>query len=111
MNVKVGMNMLLWGIEITPEHIPVFESQAKAGYDGVKIHVEGQSPAELKTVVAACDDFGLARTTSAFVGEDVNPISADPVIRAAAVDNLKKVIDDSNLIGIRDADWWHLSGA
>jgi D-psicose/D-tagatose/L-ribulose 3-epimerase len=99
MNVKIGMNMLLWGIEITPQHIPVFEALAATGYDGVEIPVVGQSTAELKTMASACDDLGLARTAVAFVGAEVNPISPDPANRAAAVDSLKKGIDDSQLIG------------
>ncbi len=99
MNVKIGMNMLLWGIQIGPQHIPVFKSLAAAGYDGVEIPVVGQSRDALKTMAAACDDLGLARTASAFVGADVNPISPDAAVRAAAIDNLKKGIDDSRLIG------------
>lgn len=101
MNVKIGMNMLLWGIQITPEHIPVFEGLAAAGYDGVEIPVVGQSAAELKTMARSCDDLGLARTAVAFVDAEVNPISPDPATRSAAVDNLKKSIDDTKLI---DAD-------
>jgi D-psicose/D-tagatose/L-ribulose 3-epimerase len=99
MNVKIGMNMLLWGIEITPQHIPVFEALAATGYDGVEIPVVGQSTAELQTMASACDDLGLARTAVAFVGAEVNPISSNPAIRAAAVDSLKKGIDDAQLIG------------
>jgi D-psicose/D-tagatose/L-ribulose 3-epimerase len=98
-NVKIGMNMLLWGIQIGPQHIPVFKSLAAAGYDGVEIPVVGQSREALKTMAAACDDLGLARTASAFVGADVNPISPDATVRVAAIDNLKKGIDDSRLIG------------
>lgn len=99
MQVKIGINMLLWGIEITPEHIPVFEALAAAGYDGVEIPVIGQSQDELRTMAAACDALGLARTASAFVGEAVNPISPDPAVRQAAVDSLKKTIDGTQLIG------------
>ncbi len=99
MNVQIGMNMLLWGIHITPEHIPVFAGLAAAGYDGVEIPVIGQSTAELKTMATACDDLGLARTASAFVGLQANPISPDPALRAAAADNLRKSIDDARLIG------------
>ena len=99
MNVKIGMNMLLWGIEIGPRHIPVFEGIAAAGYDGVEIPVVGQSTAELKSMASACDDLGLERTAVAFVGEDVNPVSTDSKVRAAAIDNLKKGIDDTRLIG------------
>lgn len=99
MNVKIGMNMLLWGTRITPEHIPVFEALAAAGYDGVEIPLAAQSDRELNTMAAACDDLGLERTASAFVGEDTNPISPDPAVRAAAVDNLKKAIDGAATIG------------
>ena len=99
MDVKIGMNMLLWGIRITPAHIPVFEGLAQAGYDGVEIPVVGQSGAELKAMAAACDDLGLARTAAAFVGEEVNPISPDPRVRERAADSLKRGIDDAKLIG------------
>lgn len=99
MDVKIGMNMLLWGIQITPKHIPVFEGLAKAGYDGVEIPVVGQSATDLKAMASACDNLGLERTAAAFVGEAANPISPDPAVRRAAVDNLKRCIDDAKLIG------------
>jgi D-psicose/D-tagatose/L-ribulose 3-epimerase len=98
-NVKIGMNMLLWGTRITARHIPVFERLAAAGYDGVEIPVAGQPRAELRKMASACDDLGLVRTAAALVGEHANPISADPAIRIAARDNLKKSIDDAQLIG------------
>ncbi|MEZ5573188.1 MAG: sugar phosphate isomerase/epimerase family protein [Halioglobus sp.] len=99
MQVKIGMNMLLWGVEITPQHIPVFADLAAVGYDGVEIPLVGQSRGDLATMAAACDDLGLERTAVAFVGADVNPISTDAAVRIAAVDNLKKAIDDARLIG------------
>jgi D-psicose/D-tagatose/L-ribulose 3-epimerase len=98
-NVKIGMNMLLWGIEITPRHIPVFEMLKDAGYDGVEIPVVGQSAADLQQMASACDELGLERTAAAFVGADVNPISPDASVRNAAVANLKKAIDDAHSIG------------
>jgi len=99
MDVKIGMNMLLWGVEITPRHIPVFEGLARAGFDGVEIPMVGQSREQLKEMTEACDALGLARTASAFVGLDVNPISPDPAVRASAADNIRRSIDDAHLIG------------
>ncbi len=99
MRVKIGMNMLLWGTRITPQHIPVFAGLAAAGYDGVEIPVTGQSATDLRDMAAACDDLGLARTASAFVNEQVNPIAADAAIRRAAVDSLKQGIDNAVLLG------------
>ena len=99
MDVKIGMNMLLWGIQITPKHIPIFERLAAVGFDGVEVPVVGQSAAEIKAMAAACDDLGLARTAVAFIGADANPISTSPSIRSAAIESLKKAIDDTVLIG------------
>ena len=99
MDVKIGMNMLLWGIETTPEKTPVFEGLAEAGFDGVEIPLVGQSESQLKEMAAACDALGLERTSSAFVGLDTNPISSDPAIRRAALENLKRAVDDANVIG------------
>ncbi|GHD20521.1 isomerase [Halioglobus japonicus] len=99
MNVKIGMNMLLWGVETTPASIPVFAGLAAAGYDGVEIPMSGHSAADLKTLASACEDLNLARTASAFVGPETNPISPDAAIRAAALENIKAAIDDAATIG------------
>ncbi len=99
MNIKIGMNMLLWGTQIDSTHIPVFAQLREAGYDGVEIPVTGQSTSELEKMASACEDLGLLRTASAFVGEEVNPISPDAAIRAAALQNLKNSVDGANLIG------------
>ena len=99
MQVKIGMNMLLWGTQISAQHIPVLADLARAGYDGVEIPVGSQSDAVLKTMAMACDDLGLARTASGFVGADANPVSPSAQVRAAAVDNLKKAIDACAVLG------------
>lgn len=99
MNVKIGMNMLLWGIETTPRDIPIFEGLAEAGFDGVEIPLVGQSERQLREMADACDSLGLERTSSAFVGLDTNPISHDPSVRSAALENLKRAVDDANTIG------------
>ena len=99
MDVKIGMNMLLWGTEITPSHIPVFEGLASAGYDGVEIPVVHQSESELLEMSAACESLGLARTASTFVSEENNPISPDAAVREAAATSLKRAIDNASLIG------------
>lgn len=101
MEVKIGMNMLLWGNETTPAKIPVFEGLAAAGFDGVEIPLVGQPVGQLKEMASACDNLGLERTASAFVGLEANPISPVPAIRAAAVENLKRAVDDANVIGAR----------
>ncbi len=99
MAIKIGMNMLLWGIETTPAKLPVFEALAKAGFDGVEIPLHGQTESELKEMASACDALGLERTSSAFVPEGANPISEDVSVRAAALTNIKRSVDDANVLG------------
>jgi len=95
MKIRIGMNMLLWGVNITSEHIPVFQGLAAAGFDGVEIPVVGQPESELKEMRAALDDLGLACTTATFITPDINPIDPDPAIRGKAVDALKERIDQT----------------
>ena len=99
MDVKIGMNMLLWGAETNVSHIPVFEGLAQAGFDGVEISVVGQGVSELKLMRTAVEDLGMALTTSTFVPPEANPIAQDAAIRGAAVDYLKARIDEAAVLG------------
>ena len=98
MNVRLGMNMLLWGVNITSEHIPVFVGLQEAGFDGVEIPVVGQPEAELKAMRSALDDLGLACTTATFITPDINPIDPSSTVRNKAVDALKQRIDQTALL-------------
>ena len=94
MDVKIGMNMLLWGAETNVSHIPVFEGLAQAGFDGVEISVVGQGASELKLMRTAVKDLGMELTTSTFVPPEANPIAQDATTRREAVDYLKARIDE-----------------
>jgi D-psicose/D-tagatose/L-ribulose 3-epimerase len=98
-DVKIGMNMLLWGAETRASHIPVIEQLALAGFDGVEISVVGQAEAELQQLRQATQDMGLALTASTFVPPEANPIASDAAIRRNAVDYLKARVDEAVLLG------------
>lgn len=99
MDVKLGMNLLLWGGDIDETHVPIVTALGQAGFDGVEIPVTGQSAATLKALKQSAADSGLALTTSTFVPPDVNPIDPDPAIRGGAVDYLKARIDECVALG------------
>ena len=67
MDVKIGMNMLLWGAETNKSHIPVIEAIARAGFDGVEVSVVGQAEADLAAIRSAAQSLGLSLTASTFV--------------------------------------------
>lgn len=98
MDVKIGMNMLLWDVEITPKHIPVFEMIQDAGFDGVEIPLVDAELQQLDVLTQACNDLGLARTASIFMTPEVNPISTDVSVRRAALDAIKQRVDEAHRI-------------
>lgn len=99
LNIKIGMNMLLWGAETNSSHIPIIEDIAKAGFDGVEISVVGQGEKELNAIRSATEGLGLLLTASTFVPPEANPISTDPADRLRAVDHLKARVDEAVLLG------------
>jgi len=98
MNVKLGMNLLLWGVEITPEHLPIFEMLKEQGFDGVEIPLVDAKVQQLPMLASACDELGLERTASMFMPPESNPISPDARVREAALSHLKQRIDDAHSI-------------
>ncbi len=99
LDIKIGMNMLLWGAETNTSHIPVIEGIARAGFDGVEISVVGQAEKELHTLRSTAQDLGLSLTASTFVPPEANPISANPGDRLRAIDHLKARVDEAALLG------------
>ncbi len=96
MDVKIGMNMLLWEVAITPEHIPIMAMIKDAGFDGVEIPIADAQAQQLDVLAQACDDLGLERTACTFMTPDVNPISPDPATRQAALDYIKQRVDQAH---------------
>lgn len=99
MDVKIGMDMRLWGDAIGVKQIPVLEMLAVQGYQGVEIPVCGQGQSTLKLLGAALGDLGLAVTTSARLPAKANPLSSDAAMRRAAVDYLCARVDESVTLG------------
>jgi len=99
MNIKIGMNLLLWAVEITPKHLPLIEMLKNTGFDGVEIPLVDGKLQQLGLLANACDDIGLERTASMFMTPEANPISSDVRVRSAALDHLKQRVDDAYSLG------------
>lgn len=95
MNVRLGINLLLWSANITARHLPLFEALKRAGFDGIEIPVVGQPEADITAMRRELESLGLACTTSTFITPEVNPIDPDPAVRAGAVETLKQRIDQT----------------
>src|SRR5437660_1216571 len=92
--MKTGMNLLLWTTEVTAEHDPLLDQIKAMGFDAVEVpifNVESRAPYE--RLGKRLQSLGLGATAVTVMTPDTNPISPDPVIRKAAVDQLGKVLD------------------
>jgi len=92
--MRVGMNMLLWGTDLSGEqHLPLFERLKAMGYDGVELPLIGADPARIAGLARRLDDIGLARTGVTVTGAEANLISADSRIRRAGIDAVDKALE------------------
>ena len=98
-DVKVGMCLLLWTLHATEEFFPVFEKLKATGFDGVEFDLGQGDAMHWQNIRNELDAQGLKCTTITSVTETTNPISPDPAIRQAAVEQLKWAIDMAAILG------------
>ena len=91
--MQIGMNMLLWTTFVEESHFPLIEQLKAVGYHGIEIPIGEGDAKDYKAIgdFLASQDLGCTCVTSLL--EDSNPASADPKIRATALEQLKWRID------------------
>ncbi|MBC8437548.1 MAG: sugar phosphate isomerase/epimerase [Planctomycetes bacterium] len=97
--MKYGMNLLLWTGEMNDEMIPVVESLKEMGYDGVELPLFAYDLELHRQWGERLDSIGLERTIVTVRGEEDNPISSDPAVRALGVANTKEALDNAAAVG------------
>jgi len=97
--MKYGFNMLLWTAGVTEEHRPLLEKLKQIGYDGVELPIFDLDLAHHAKVGKWLDDLGLERTAVTCRTVDDNPASPDAKVRAAGVENNKRVLDCCQAVG------------
>ena len=96
--MKFGMNLLLWTGELHDDLMPVLESLKEMGFDGVELPLFNLD-LDYAAWGKRLDDLGLERTAVTVRGEEDNPISPDPAVRAAGIANTKRALDCSQAAG------------
>ena len=97
--MKIGMNLLLWTTDINDQLYPILEQLKEVGYDGVEVPIGDENVNEYKSLGKRIEDLGLGCTCVTSIFEDGNPASADPAIRAKAVEQMKWRIDMAKELG------------
>lgn len=97
--MKYGMNLLLWTGEVTDEMLPVCQKLKEVGYDGVELPLFNLD-LDYAAIGKQLDSMGLARTGVTVRGEEDNPISPDPAVRAKGIELTKKTLDCCAAAGV-----------
>ena len=97
--MKFGMNLLLWTGAMNDDMIPVVASLKEMGYDGVEVPVFEDNIDLYTQWGARLQEMGLECTAVTVRGEEDNPISSDPAVRALGVENNKRALDNAAAAG------------
>lgn len=99
MHNKIGMNLLLWGTEITEDLFPVLEEIKKVGFNGVEIPVFDNRPSVWKPWRRKLDEFGLDRIAVTINGPEFNQIDPDSSNRKATLERNKQALECAAELG------------
>jgi D-psicose/D-tagatose/L-ribulose 3-epimerase len=98
--MKTGFNLLLWTTHVTEEHLPLFKTLKKVGYDGVEIPIFEGTPEHFRTMGQVIRDEGLACTSVTVLPDEAHSaISPDPASRQGALEHLAWAIECSEALG------------
>ncbi len=93
------MNLLLWGIEMNDEHMPVLEMIKNTGYDLVEIPIIDFDPGKWQKWRTKLDELGLSCVAETINGPGNNAIAEDKAERQRTLEFNKKVLDSAAILG------------
>ena len=96
--MKYGMNLLLWGGEVTDEMLPTIEKLKAIGYDGVELPMFNLD-LDYAKLGQQLKDLGLQCTAVTVRNVEDNPISEDAAVRAKGIELTKKTLDCCAAVG------------
>jgi D-psicose/D-tagatose/L-ribulose 3-epimerase len=99
MQIKLGMNLLLWGTEIDDRLFPVLEQIKSCGYDGVEIPIFNTDPSAWESWRKKLDELQLGRVAVTINGPDAHQISSDAAMRKSTLERNKLALDCAAVLG------------
>lgn len=99
MQIKLGMNLLLWGTEIDDRLFPVLEQIKSCGYDGVEIPIFKTDSTAWESWRKKLDELQLGRVAVTINGPDAHQISSDPAMRESTLERNKRALDCAAVLG------------
>jgi len=97
--MKIGMNLLLWTTDVNERLYPIIEELKETGFDGIEVPIGDEGTKRYSELGRRLKQIELGCTCVTSIFEDGNPASADPAVRAKAVDQMKWRIDMGKELG------------
>jgi D-psicose/D-tagatose/L-ribulose 3-epimerase len=97
--VKLAINLLVLGSEITLDHRRQLETIKACGFDAVEVPVFTGATARYAELGRLLADIGLAVGAAAIATVEANPVSPDPAVRANARDRQRWLVDCTAAMG------------
>ncbi len=98
--MKTGMNLLLWGTEVGPDHDPILEQIKAIGFDSVEVPIfNTESLAPYERLGQRLRSLGLGATAVTVMSPENNPISPEKSVQDAAVAHLDRVLECGQAFG------------
>ena len=99
MQVKIGINLLLYTVDLPVEKLDLIARMAELGYDGVEIPLAVPDTMDTSAIRRALEKAGIEATTSASNPPTGNIISPDAAVRRAGDEHYKRIIGLAAEIG------------
>ncbi|WP_229201319.1 sugar phosphate isomerase/epimerase family protein [Arcticibacterium luteifluviistationis] len=100
MTNKLGMNLLLWGVDMTDAMFPILELIKETGYDTVEIPIMDLNPKKWEGWRKKLDELGLSVVAETINGPEHNSIDKSEFKRKDALDFNKAVLDCADVLGV-----------
>lgn len=98
MTNRRGINLLLWGVEMSDNLLPVLDLIKETGYDTVEIPIMNTDKTYWKNWKKKLNELGLYCVAETINGPDLNSIDGDPAMRKKALEFNKGVIEIANFL-------------
>lgn len=98
--MQIGMNLLLWTTQVSPDHYPLLDKIKEWGFDGAEVPIFNVDSDQYRQLGNQLDAAGLRRTAVTIVTPETNPISESSSVRSRAVDHLKGVVEMCHVSGV-----------
>ncbi|WP_319563266.1 sugar phosphate isomerase/epimerase family protein [Marispirochaeta sp.] len=112
---KFGVDSFIWTEVFSVQDLWIIEKAKELGFEVIDLAIAHPESFPVQEVKRETERVGIDVVTTTTLGNNTNPISPDPKIRAAAVDSMKKLIDinyelgSSLLGGVNYAAWGYLT--